>query len=480
MRSAPEQSEAWNGLASLDWDGRTCPFLRKSIQSACTKLTNTPASLLNLRHATLNSFGDFSAPFVAVETNNFRRLLRTVEALSDLGPELAAERDFSESSRRMLSAVMEAAGAREGALFLFSDKPTMLTSVAAQGFAMLPEPAFIPLLPKHAHALTAARSPIVLNASTYSVFLSSNGNVAPELFKCLAPLKAAGKLAGVIALGRRPGDAPYEDAELNAMDLLCSYIGLAVQNHALSQTLAQRVTENLRLMASLHGFYDTALEAFATAIDVKHVNIHGHSLRVGRYAAAIGEAMGFEAGEVAALRSAGYLHDIGKVAVDRRLFGKPSALDPEEFREMADHTVVGHQIVSSVQFPWPKVHECVRWHHERCDGSGYPDGLDGKELAMPVRIMALADTFDAMTSVRPYRESLPLGSALSDLIKMTPQKYDAEAVQALLIQVRRDAVGSNRTPLLADRIAVNIAPADVDHLAASLQHKVSKGKAYLT
>jgi hypothetical protein len=70
------------------------------------------------------------------------------------------------------------------------------------------------------------------------------------------------------------------------MDLLCSYIGLAVQNHALTQTLAQRVTDNLRLMASLHGFYDTALEAFATAIDVKHVNIHGHSLRVGRYAAA--------------------------------------------------------------------------------------------------------------------------------------------------------------------------------------------------
>jgi len=97
------------------------------------------------------------------------------------------------------------------------------------------------------------------------VFLSSNGNVAPELFKCIAPLKSVGKLAGVIALGRRPGDAPYLEAELDATDLLCSYIGLAVHNHALTQTLAQRVTENLRLMASLHGFYDSALEAFATA-----------------------------------------------------------------------------------------------------------------------------------------------------------------------------------------------------------------------
>ena len=417
---------------------------------------------------------------MSVETNNFRGLLRTVEALSDLGPELTAERDFTETSRLMLSAVMEAAGASEGALFVFNDKPTMLTSVAQQGFAMLPEPAFIPLLPKHAHALTAARGPIVLNASTYPVFLSSNGNVAPELFKCLAPLKASGKLAGVVALGRRPGNAPYEAAELGAMGLLCNYIALAVQNHALTQTLAQRITENLRLMASLHGFYDTALEAFAAAIDVKDVNIHGHSLRVGRYAAAIGEAMSMDAGEVAALRSAGYLHDIGKVAVDRRLFSKPEALNPEEFREMADHTVVGYQIVSSVQFPWPKIHEAVRWHHERSDGSGYPDHLGGEELPLPVRIMALADTFDAMTSKRPYRESLSLGSALSDLIRMSPQKYDPNVVQALLIQVRRDAVGSNRTPLLADHTTLNIAPSDIDQLAATLQHKVSRGRMYLT
>jgi len=417
---------------------------------------------------------------VAVQTNNFRRLLRTVEALSELGPQLTAEREFSETSRLMLSAVMEAAGAREGALFLFNDKPAMLASAAAEGFAMLPEPAFIPLLPKHVHALTAARGPIVLNASTYSVFLSSNGNVAPELFKCLAPLKAAGKLAGVVALGRRPADALYEDDELDAMDLLCSYVGLAVHNHTLTQTLSQRVTENLRLMASLHGFYDNALEAFATAIDVKHVNIHGHSLRVGRYASAIGEAMGMEPSEVAALRSGGYLHDIGKVAVDRRLFGKATALDPDEFRQMADHTVVGHQIVSGVQFPWPKIPEAVRWHHERSDGSGYPDALTNDEMPMPVRIMALADTFDAMTSARPYREPMSLGGALSDLVRMAPLKYDPNVVQALLIQVRRDAVGSSRVPLLADRMSVNIAAGDIDQLAATLQHKVSRGKVYLT
>jgi putative nucleotidyltransferase with HDIG domain len=285
---------------------------------------------------------------------------------------------------------------------------------------------------------------------------------------------------GMVALGRREGEALYQEDELEALGLLCHYVALAVHNHNLAQSLAQRVSDNLRLLASLHGFYDSALEAFAAAIDVKHVNIHGHSLRVGRYSAAIGEALGMDQGEVAALRSAGYLHDIGKVAVDKRIFGKPSALDPNEFREMADHTVVGHQIVSGVQFPWPRIPEIVRWHHERGDGSGYPDGLLMEDIPLPVRIVGLADTFDAMTSERPYREPMSVGGTLSEIIRLAPQKYDPNAVQGLLIQLRRDAVGSNRVPFLENHMALNIAPTDIDHLASALQHKLTQNRAYLT
>ncbi|PYX42850.1 MAG: hypothetical protein DMG81_00865 [Acidobacteria bacterium] len=416
---------------------------------------------------------------MAVQKNNFRRLLRTVETLTDLGPELTAERDFSQTAPLMLSAMMEAAGAREGALFIFSDKPSLLSSAASRGFALLPDPAVVPLLPKHVHALTAARGPVVLNESTYDVFFSSNGNVAPELLKCIVPLKVGGKLAGLLALGRREGDALYDDDELDGLNLLSSYVALAVNNHTLAQTLGQRVSENLRLLASLHGFYDNALEAFATAIDVKHVNIHGHSLRVARYAAAIGEGLGLDPNEVAALRSAGYLHDIGKVAVDKYLFGKPTALDPDEFRAMADHTTVGHQIVSGIQFPWPMIPEVVRWHHERADGSGYPDSLQLDEVPMSVRIIGVADTFDAMTSARPYRDPMSVGGTLSELVRLAPQKYDANAVQALLIQVRRDAVGSSRVPLLDERMALNIAPSDIDQLAASLQHKTTRNRLFL-
>ena len=414
-----------------------------------------------------------------MQKDNLRRLFRTVEALSDLGPEMTGEQDFPQRARSMVTALLQAAGAREGVLFTFSDKPSLLTSIVSEGFALMPEPAVIPLLPKHVHALLNTRGAVVLTSQSYENYLSSNGNVAPELFKCFSPLKVGSKLVGLVALGRREGGAFYDDDELDALNMLSHYVALAVQNHSLSQTLASRVSENLRLMASLHGFYDHTLEAFAAAIDVKHVNIHGHSLRVGRYAAGIGEAMGMGPTEVAGLRSAGYLHDIGKVAVDKRLFGKPTALDPEEFREMADHTVVGHQIVTGIEFPWASIPEIVRWHHERGDGSGYPDNLGMNDVSLPVRIVALADTFDAMTSERPYRDPMSLGGTLNEIIRMAPLKFDPNVVQGLLLQIRRDAVGSNRIPFMDNQAAKQISPIDVDQLAAALQHKVSQNRMYL-
>src|ERR1700680_1843783 len=100
-------------------------------------------------------------------------------------------------------------------------------------------------------------------------------------------------------------------------------------------------------------------------------------------------------------------------------------------------------------------------------------------MPQAVRIVALADSFDAMTSERPYRERLSVGAALQELIRMTPQKYDSQALQALLIQVRRDAVGSNRIPILEPDV-MNLSASDVDELAPALQRRVSNDKIFLT
>ena len=415
---------------------------------------------------------------MGVKNDNFRRLLLTFQALSELGSEMTADTDFSQRARSILSCIMEAADAREGALFVFRDKPSALGAVAARGFSSFPEQAVIPLLPKHVHALNNVRVPLLISRASWDQYLSSNGNVAPELFKCIAPLRVSGKLVGMIALGHRGEDALYGEEDLQAISMMVHYVALAEHNHTLSESLSHRVSEHLKLLASVHNFYDNALETFANAIDIKHVNVRGHSLRVGRYSAGIADALGLEQPDVAGLRAAGYLHDIGKVAVDKRLFAKPTALDEEEFREMADHTVVGHQIVHGVEFPWPKVPEVVRSHHERTDRSGYPDGLASEEITMPARITAVADSFDAMTSERPYRSGMTVGEALSEIVRIAPLKFDVNAVQALLVQIRRDSVGRKDNRFLDDRLVCNIGPTDIDVLASALNHKITHGRIY--
>ncbi|MGH9641449.1 MAG: hypothetical protein ACRD3Q_03405, partial [Terriglobales bacterium] len=148
--------------------------------------------------------------------SNLKKILRTVEALADLGPQLTAERDFRQTTRTILAAVMEAAGAREAVLFSYGERPSIFTSLDAQGLALMPDPAVIPLLPRQVHMLTAASSAVVLTSATTDAYLSSNGNVAPELFRCICALRVRGKLVGAIALGRRPGEAVYEEDALNA------------------------------------------------------------------------------------------------------------------------------------------------------------------------------------------------------------------------------------------------------------------------
>lgn len=405
-------------------------------------------------------------------------MLTIFEALADLGSLMTADRDFPETAGTVLSLLMDAVDAREGALFVFRDRPAMLASIVAKGFLTFPEQAVIPLLPRHVHALGALRAPLPIAAKSYENYLSANGNIAPELFKCIVPLRVGSKLVGMTALGRRGEDAVYSAEDIEALRMLNHYVALGVHNYMLSQSLTQRVSEHLRLLASVQSFYDNALETFANAIDIKHINIRGHSLRVGRYAFGIGEAMGLDPVELTALRASGYLHDIGKVAVDKALFGKPTKLNDDEFREMADHTVIGHQIVHGVQFPWKHVPEVVRNHHERADGSGYPDKLHLDEIPNPVRIIGLADTFDAMTSERPYRHSHSVGEALSEIIRQTPTKFDPTAVQSLLIQVRREAAGSIKNKFLDDRTICNIAPTDIDALAAMLNHRLTNGRVY--
>src|SRR5882672_9411477 len=416
------------------------------------------------------------------------------QVLAELGPVLTGERDLSRTAAGALEVVMAAIRAGSGALFRFQEKPAVLASIAASGFVVFPQTAVFPLWPKHVHSLTNAPGPQRIFRERCDTFLSSTGNISSVWFRCIAPLRVRGKLIGALLLGEREGGAEYTAEILKQLGDLAPFIALAIHNHQLMMSLEERTAENLKLMASVHSFWDDALAAFAATIDVKHVQMHGHSLRVGRYAAGMGETLGMGMAEVSEMRAAGYLHNIGMVTVDKHLFTKAGTLEPSEFQEMAEHTVSGHRIVSTVQFPWPKIPEVVRSHHERADGSGYPDRLHNDEVSMPVKIVAVADTFDAMLSDRPYRKKLSLGEAAAQLSWLAPAKLDGEVVHALLVQLRRDAVShvspprpwsssghesKTRKMFLDPAVPCNISPTDIDHMVSELNRRMTRGRVTL-
>ncbi|HJT52550.1 MAG TPA: HD domain-containing phosphohydrolase [Candidatus Angelobacter sp.] len=415
------------------------------------------------------------------------------QVLAELGPVLTGERDLAHTAAAALEIVMAAVRAASGAIFRFQEKPAMLSSIASSGFVVFPQTAVFPLQPKHVHALSTVPSPQRIVRERSDIFLSSAGNISSVWFRAIASLRVRGKLIGALMLGEREGGTEYTPETLKQLGDLAPFIALAIYNHQLMMSLEERTAENLKLIASVHSFWDDALAAFAATIDVKSKEMQGHSLRVGRYAAGIAEALGMNSSEAGEMRAAGYLHDIGKVTVDKYIFAKPGALEPVEFQEMADHTVLGHRIVSTVQFPWPNIPEVVRSHHERADGSGYPDKLHNEEVSVPVRIVAVADTFDAMLSERPYRKGMSLGEAAAQLSWLAPAKLDADVVHALLVQLRRDAVAMmspprpwapqperGRKPFLDATHPCNISPTDIDHLVSDLNHRTHRGKATLT
>jgi HD-GYP domain-containing protein (c-di-GMP phosphodiesterase class II) len=192
-----------------------------------------------------------------------------------------------------------------------------------------------------------------------------------------------------------------------------------------------------RLYHQLQRAICQSLLGLAKALEAKDPGTHGHSERVGAWGRKLAIALGLPADQIDTIAHAGLLHDIGKIGVPETLLRKRGALDAEEWALMRNHPVIGAQIVAPFDF-FAGGAIVIRHHHERWDGSGYPDGLVGEAIPLGARIVAVADVFDALTSDRPYRAALPLATALAYLIEEAGRTLDADVVKALLGLVHAD------------------------------------------
>lgn len=180
-------------------------------------------------------------------------------------------------------------------------------------------------------------------------------------------------------------------------------------------------------VASLHL---RTIEALALAIEAKDHTSHKHLQRVRVFAVEIAKELGFSEAEIEALRAAALLHDIGKLAIPEHIINKPGRLTPEEFEKMKIHPLVGAEILDRVAFPYP-VAPIVRSHHERWDGSGYPDGLKGDQIPKGARVLAVVDSLDALASHRQYRNALPIDAAMEKVAALSGSSFDPVIVEVL-------------------------------------------------
>ncbi|MDD5089682.1 MAG: GAF domain-containing protein [Candidatus Wallbacteria bacterium] len=258
------------------------------------------------------------------------------------------------------------------------------------------------------------------HCSEYKVFQK-----APSEYSLIcAPLIFKSRVLGVITLERDlASHNPFNQDNLDLLSTIADQGASAI--------------ENAHLYTELVNLYLTTIQSLASAIDAKDPYTHGHSQRVADYAVKIAEKIGCSPSELEVIRHTALLHDIGKIGIPERILLKPGNLSDEEFNEIRKHPMLGTEIIKSIKF-LGQVSQFMKHHHERFDGRGYPDGLSGEGIPVGSRIIAIADTFDAMTSDRPYRKSCSMDWAMQELKRCSGSQFDPWLVEAF-IEVLSDA-----------------------------------------
>ncbi len=199
-----------------------------------------------------------------------------------------------------------------------------------------------------------------------------------------------------------------------------------------------RMAESLHSSrVKLNNYFYNAIKSLIRILEAKDSYTCGHSERVAEYAVQIAARMGFPLEKIELLRDAAYLHDIGKLAVAENILNKTGRLTDEEWKKIREHPVIGEEILKPIQLT-EEVLAIIRGHHERFDGSGYPDKLSGTGIHIFAAVVSVADAYDAMTSARAYRPAMSREAAMAELVKGSGQQFDPKVVDAFLQVLKED------------------------------------------
>ncbi|MBI2321279.1 MAG: GAF domain-containing protein [Chloroflexi bacterium] len=231
------------------------------------------------------------------------------------------------------------------------------------------------------------------------------------------PLIARGPTVGVIQLLNKRSGEPFDEGDERLLLALAGPMATAI--------------ENARLYRALAGAYLDTLHALAAAVEEKDNYTAEHIQRVSSFSLGVAGVLGLEGADLDAVQYGSVLHDVGKIGVDARVLRKPGPLTPKEWTEVRRHVEIGARLVPRATL-LQGARLCVRHHHERFDGGGYPDGLAAQGIPLSARIVAVADSYDAMTSDRSYRRGLSVAETLERLRGGSGDQWDPEVVRCFL------------------------------------------------
>ena len=255
--------------------------------------------------------------------------------------------------------------------------------------------------------------PIIIN----DMLTSSNDSVDSGSSSICVPLKVKEKCLGVLSITDKLSGEPFDKSDLDMMVTLASQISISLNN--------------AKLYEDLEASYLSAVRALANSIDAKDAYTMGHSERVAKYSVEIGKKLNLTEEESKNLYIGALLHDIGKIGISEAIINKTDKLTNEEYQQIKTHPSRGALIIEPAKFLKEKV-PLIKYHHERYDGKGYPEGLKGEEIPLMARIICCADSFDAMTSKRAYRDTMPLDFAKNEMTRCSGTQFDPEIVKAFL------------------------------------------------